>query len=658
MSEIENASNSLASLEATLADAAAQLEQANPIAKAEYGVYVLDIAGRLLRCDGGIECLYRWAPTLDRAGIFHNSDWDKPATLITALVRNTLEQADQATATLECINQLRILAIANEVNWKPGFSSEQARHYLTQVLAHNVGRVFNLGKTEAQRGGPLGNVVDDLLQFVASHIGYEDILGSLCDEIWRLLGERPIQVEGAKSMITQIAISLAQSDQPLGDTRLGADRLISALFGPTQGCRDDPGLAVYRERLEAMDSQSLLQEAGGFARAMHDVGLVSDYHAGFLRWLLDSQREELIPECLGLSTTGLDSLRCYNELTLTLMREAIYPETAQCIYSLTMLLERGILFQPPLAPALWRQINMSLSATCEQQLAALFGPRQSPRVFLLAGTIAVLGQPLGVGQGNNPTCQSARAISMWSINAPDYLLHLIAQAAQFDRIIMTFEGQALDSAELPIALAPPIDNDPASTVLVPHLDRIYNEMGRRCANREEDFHCWVNPEFHGWWVGRAFAIAVDINTGKLKDYDRFVRHFFASYHPLYNGNQPVIHPQPAGLAITDSGGRFVGWHAITLLRVALDQNGEMRVYFYNPNNDSGQNWGGGVEVSTRHCGERFGESSLPFAQLASRLYIFHDEPLNLPRLDGIPEEAVKEVQTLALQSWASDRQPD
>ncbi|MEX2353277.1 MAG: hypothetical protein WD709_03745, partial [Gammaproteobacteria bacterium] len=160
---------------------------------------------------------------------------------------------------------------------------------------------------------------------------------------------------------------------------------------------------------------------------------------------------------------------------------------------------------------------------------------------------------------------------------------------------------------------------------------------------------------HGWWVGREFVIAVDVASGNLKEYDSFIKRFFTSYHPLYNGNQPVIHPQPTGLAITDSAGRFVGWHAITLLRVALDQSSVMRVYFYNPNNDSGQNWGNDVIVSTQGNGERFGESSLPFNEFASRLYIFHVELLSEATELEIPEAEVNDVRQMAVESWASDR---
>src|SRR5690606_8958646 len=159
-----------------------------------------------------------------------------------------------------------------------------------------------------------------------------------------------------------------------------------------------------------------------------------------------------------------------------------------------------------------------------------------------------------------------------------------------------------------VAMKLPVVLYSVSLLVVPHLDRIYAEMGRQCADREGDPHRWVNPEFHGWWSGRGFRINVDVATGQLTDLDEFLRHFYASYHPFHNGNQPLIHPQPAGVAVTDSAARFVGWHAITILRVALDPQDRMRVYFYNPNNDSGQDWGDGVVVGTAGHGERFGEA--------------------------------------------------
>ncbi len=248
---------------------------------------------------------------------------------------------------------------------------------------------------------------------------------------------------------------------------------------------------------------------------------------------------------------------------------------------------------------------------------------------------------------------------MWAYNDPDYLLQMVAWAARDDDIIMHFEGMPLSSmASLSgVADTLPMDLDPVSLIVVPHLDRIYAEMGRRCIGREGDPHRWVNPEFHGWWSGRGFRINVDVDTGRLHELDTFLRHFYASYHPYYNGNQPLIHPQPAGIAVTDSAARFIGWHAITILRVSLDPSDVMRIYFFNPNNDSGQDWGNGVRVSTDGNGERFGEASLPFEQFASRLYIFHYDPLERGELAQISQEELDRVTDYVYRSWGADRLP-
>ncbi|SCZ65882.1 hypothetical protein [Thiohalomonas denitrificans] len=645
-------------LEEKLLYAFERLEESRPFAKMRHQGAVLELAERLLVQPGGLERLYRLAPRFDAAGLFSGTDWVEPTALVPSLVRRTLEQGEKGTVVLECLSELRLLAVFKGEVIEPPVSPEQARHFLTQVLALNLNRVFGAAD-EAQRVrlGPLAGAVDELFRFLLEHIGFEDILGSLIEEIWRILAQRPIQVGNVKAMVTQIALVLNQGGADIGEARLGADRLVSALFGPTQGCLDDPGVAVFRERLEAMDFQALQQEAYGFARAMHDTGLVSDYHAVYLHWLVENDHAQLIADALGLSSTGLDALRSYQQLVHRLIIDAIHPQTAQAVYGLGMLLERGIFYASPIAPALWRQIGLRLSPNAEASLRAALGDTLEPRVHLLAGVISLLGQPLGVGQGNNPTCQAARAISMWSYNDPDYLLYLVAQAAHGDNILMHFEGQPIQSSALLAGLSRsvPLDTDPVSIVLVPHLDRVYAEMGRLCAGRDEDPHRWINPEFHGWWVGREFLIAVDVGSGMLSNYRHFVHCFYAGYHPYYNGNQPVIHPQPAGIAVTDSSARFVGWHAVSIIRVALDQEEVMRVYFYNPNNDSGQDWGNGVVVSTQGYGERYGEASLPFDEFASRLYIFHDDTVVTEGELPVPDEELDTVEQMACASWAAER---
>ncbi|HYW76747.1 MAG TPA: hypothetical protein VFA48_09000 [Gammaproteobacteria bacterium] len=651
-----NEGQSAESLVARLDAAIEELAAARSFVKGPHAGKVLQLAGRILGTPEGPGWLYERAPLLDRAGIFADTDWATPEILQADIAASTLRLGSTHEVTMECISELRLLAIAESRYAHPTVSAEQAHHYLTQVLALNLELLFaGENETARVRLGRMAGAVSEVLQLLIQHIGYDHILERLVTEIWRILAQRPIRVENLKGMIAQISTFLYERNIPTPGAR-GTDRLISALFGPTQASADDPGLEAYRERIKAMDAQMLRREAGGLARAMHDTGLVSAYHPVFLRYVLENSTEE-IPRALGLSATGRDAYLCYQELVHALIDAAIFPETPQALYGLTMMLERAVLFAPAVAPALWRQLQLELCPAAENAIARAVGTQRPPHVQLLAGVLGVMGLPLGIGQGNNPTCQSARAISMWAHNDPDYLLQTIAWAARDDELVMHFEGQRLSSRELR-GEAPgvaPMDVDAVSAVLVPHLDRIYHAMGELCAGRGDDPHRWINPEFHGWWVGRGFMLAVDLTTGKLKDYETFVRNFYAYYHPFHNGNQPLAHPQPAGLAMTDSAGRFVGWHAITIQRVALDQDEEMRVYFYNPNNDSGQDFGNGVRVSTEGRGERYGESSLPVAEFVSRLYIFHFDALEHLEPMNIPASEVARVEELARGSWAAER---
>ncbi len=103
---------------------------------------------------------------------------------------------------------------------------------------------------------------------------------------------------------------------------------------------------------------------------------------------------------------------------------------------------------------------------------------------------------------------------------------------------------------------------------------------------------------------------------------------------------------------------MVGRHAITVRRVSLDRLGEMRIYFYNPNNDSGQDWGQGINCSTQSYGERHGEASLPFAEFASRLCVFHYDSREVGDMYAIPETEVARATELGRSSWAVGYEED
>jgi len=619
---------------------------------------VIDAARPLMFSAEGLEALYERVPAIESARFFGGSDWDYPQTLVPSLAARTVRHGDPAATMVESLSQIRLLAVAKGDYIHASISAEHAHHFLAQVLAMNLDLVVgDLQEADRLRPDQLGYAVQNLYHYLLRHLGYENLLEHLVAEVWRILAQRPVQVEGVKHMVTQIAVCLEKPDALGGDVGDDALQLINAVFSPTEGCREDPGFGIYAERLTEMDDATLLQEAIAFAQAMHSTGLVSTYMPVFIRYLR-GRWNALIPTALGLSHTGADAFHCYPALIQTLIDEAVFPETSQCTYGLAMMLERGILYSPSVAPSLWRQIRLSLCDAAAEKIVAVFGSSRSPECFLLADVLNVLGRPLGIGQGNYPTCQSTRALSMWAYNMPAELLRILAWAARDDEIVMRFEGNSISSRELGTGMAaePPVDVDAVSLLTVPHLDRIYFEMGRRSIGRGEDPHKWVNAEFHGDHVGHGFRIAVDVFTGSLKDFEGFIRDFYAAYHPFYNGNIPVISPQPAGIAVTDSATRFLGWHAITIQRLALDPDEVMRVYFFNPNNDSGQNWGQGIVTSTQGHGELYGEASLPVAEFASRLYVFHYDPLEKREPSDVPTDDVNRAMQLAQSSWALGRE--
>ncbi|MCC5874294.1 MAG: hypothetical protein JJU22_17990 [Gammaproteobacteria bacterium] len=608
---------------------------------------LLDASMALLQEPGGAALLYPHAIEFDALGLFAGSDWAEPATLRPELVSGAF--TDKARViTVELLSELRILAIAEGRLAHPELDPEQARGFLETVLALNLARLFpRHDEADRVRHGKSTRAITHTLQFIVERIGYASVFNAVVQEAESMLAQRPILVQPICRMIAELG---------RGEQVSGATPLFDALYCPTAATADDPGVSSYQVHLSAMTGEELEAEAHALAGHLSTTGLASAYHAALVRHLR-GVAPALLPTALALSSTGSDALLNYQELVLRLIDEAVFPETAQAIYGLHALLESGALYFPPVPHGLWRQIVHPIREDVQTTLREVFGDDQPPRVWLLSGLIQVLGQPLGIGQGDNPTCQSARALSLWAQCDPGYLLQLLLWATRDGEIVMSFEGEAISSKDLAAGLAEDLHTelDPISLILVPHLDRIYGEMWRRVEDRKEDGHRWINPEFHGWWVQRGFAICVDIFSGAIIDFEAFIRRFHAHYHPYYNGNQPVIFPQPAGIASTTSGGEFVGWHAIAIQRVGLGPTGDMRVYFNNPNNEGRQDWGSGVVTSVTGHGEIPGESSLTFEQFCSRLYLFHYDPLEQGEPDAVDAQVIADIAEAASSTWAAGR---
>lgn len=637
------------------------LGSARNFAKSAQQNRLLSLAKKLLKSAGGVAALYPLATHFDGAGLFWGSDWANPQQLQPGLVRGALLGSD-VLAVIECLSELRLLAIACGDYASEQMQPAAAREFLEDVLARNLDLLFPVAtEVSREQAAPMAAAVQQLFAFAAERLGAAGILQAMMEEADRVLLQRPIMTARVVAIVRAAKQMVGSSEQPNGIDKSLVERtrlLVNAIEAPTVLAYENPEPVDYAAALAGLHNEALAAEARVFGESMDITGLVAPLHATLLQHLV-AAAPEFVADALALRQVGRTSLAQYSRLVSELIKHAVLPATARCIYGLSRLLERGIVFYQPVVPGLWRVMLLSIRADVAQQLQDAQGANTpSPAsALLVSGVLSVLGQPRGVDQGHNPTCQAARAISLWSQNDVGYLLELIACAARDADVVMHFEGEAIRSSDLSFGLATDLhpELDPVSLLLTPHLDKIYMEMGRRTIGRGEDGHKWVNPEFHGWWVCRGFAELVDPVSGAIRGFNEFMRRFYAAYHPQYNGGGDLVYAQPCGVAVTNHNGEFVGWHAVSIQRVRADADGVFRVYFYNPNRDNRQNWGLGVITSACDHGELEGESSLPFGQFASRLYVYHYKAQELGNAGAVPQAVIDGIRSAVAASWAQGR---
>ncbi|MGA9289232.1 MAG: hypothetical protein WBV93_12910, partial [Anaerobacillus sp.] len=560
----------------------------------------------------------------------------------------------------EVLSELRMLAIAKNEYKHPDVSADEARNFLNKIMALNLHLIFppeteeaRINQTQEQNRGIL------LFQFLAEQLSLGALSATFVNEIDRLTAQRPIMVKRIKEMIGYAENLLSSDDlDPKGRTDI--ERYLNSVSTPTELSKTHVDFASYKDSFNALSDMEKELEAERFADVMRETGLVAPVHASLARYFAEEDATQLLVLTLGLTEKGEANLNEHFTLVKELILLAIYPATAQSLYGLARMLERGVLSSPPVIPGLERIIEIEMLSEVQKDLMdSRNNPDDlTPVGILLSGILSVLGQPLGIGQGMNPTCQSARGISLWSQHDPGFLLELVARACRDGEVDISFEGAEINSSLIVGGLAPDLHKelDAVSLILVPHLDRVYDEMMKRSALRGEDGHKFVNPEFYGQWISKEFSSVLNPVTGAVTDYDNFSRLFYATHHPDYNEGHQLIYPNPVGIFVTTANADLLGLHAISIQRIAADSTGETRVYFYNPNNDSGQDWGQGIKSTVRNHGEEEGEASLPFDQFLSRVYAYHYNPNEMGDLSVIPNEIIDRVTTLAKESWGQKYQ--
>jgi hypothetical protein len=603
----------------------------------------------------GLIHLYNKSTELERAGFFNNTPWSEPSKLVPQLVKGTLK-AGHPSSSFETVSELRILRYASGLEQHKYFTSDEAKRFLEEVLVHNLDFALQEVSEEIRESMSERELKKafNLFGFIISTISLNGVYSKLVDEVQMICEQRPVRTQKARDLISLVKQNFDRSLGSLNDQIM--QNYVNALYSPSEGAKVNSQKDDYIAFLIKSDLKVLTSEAKEMGEYMHKTGLVSGYQAILLRHIVD-KFPELTPTCLRLNDRGTAEWKKFHELVTTIIKETVNWDNCQCIYALSRMLGKGMFSRRPVRVGLENLRRIKINSQVEKRIlksVKTSGEEISALQLLIGGTIKVLGQPLGVGQGNNPTCQSARGISMWSQHSPAKLINMITTVATQNNLQMRFENQTLTSNHLAKGLVTQLDYnlDVVSVILVPHLDKIYNEMMKLSTGRLEDPHKWVNPAMYGQWIQVGFASCYDYMTNAIFDYQGFIKIWYASFHPSFNNNNHIVYPNPVGIFITSNKGTMIGFHAISLLRVDESPAGEIRAYFLNPNNEGRQDWGQNIKPSVYGNGEKHGESSLPFHQFAARLYAFHYSPLDIKkRINTVPVDEVKKVEELARDSW-------
>ncbi|WP_421877981.1 hypothetical protein [Marinoscillum sp.] len=603
----------------------------------------------------GLTYLYQKSGDLDKAGIFAGTAWNEPDKLVPALVKGTLK-GGHPSSSFEILSELRLLAYANGDHQSTVINAAEAQNFLEEVMVHNLEFALKepAEETRTMMSERELKKAYNLFGFIISEIDLGGVYDKLAEEIRLICEQRPIVTRKARELIRLVDARFDTSGS--SDVDKSVRLYINAVYKPSKNAEIHSSIEEYQVFLDNVNRQTLEQEADAFGYSMHATGLVSKYHSLLLKKLV-KDHPELVPNCLDLNDRGKAEWEKFHEMVSTLILEIVSPDNCQCIYGLARMLGMNLFSRRSLRVGLENLRKIKLNSQVEKRIIkSLIHPDVdvSALQYLLGGVIKVLGQPLGVGQGNNPTCQSARGISMWSQHAPAKLIDMIITVATQNNLIMRFENHDLVSNQLGKGLVDKLDYnlDPVSVLLVPHLDKIYNEMMKRSVGRGDDPHKWVNPAMYGQWIQLGFASCYDYLSNSILDFEGFVRIFYAAFHPDYNGEREMVYPNPVGIFITSSKGDMVGFHAISLLRIDRDKQGEVRAYFLNPNNEGRQDWGQGIKPAVYGHKEKHGESSLPIGQFAARIYAFHYSHLDVShRVKEVPDSVLKNVESLAKDSW-------
>ena len=460
--------------------------KASPLTKAEKSLQLASLTDLLSRSVSGLEHMLRRVIELESAGFFKNTPWEDPTKQVPALVKGTLMSGHPHSST-EILSELRMLAYAMGKPGTSNISAIDAQAFLEEVIVHNLEFAFDelTEESRARLTQQERRKVVSFFQFLLNNAELTGIKSKLALEMKMVCAQRPIVTSGVRGLIQTVYQKMELDEHDPQDREL--QYYVNAVYFPGDLVVKYPNYSKYKEVLSKADPDTIEAEVEQMGKYLHETGLTNPYLAMMLRYTIE-RRPDLVPLLLHLNRSGFsewDKMQSFaGDLALFVFNEDNY----RGIYGFKRMLERNLFSRRAVRAGLTNLKLINLHPQVERRIIKSV-PKSSVDIkaiqYLMGGVISILGQPIGIGQGNNATCQSARGISMWAQHSPAKLINMITTVATANNLIMRFEHQDLESMKLGKGLMESQDYslDTVSVILVQHLDKIYNEMMRRAAGR-------------------------------------------------------------------------------------------------------------------------------------------------------------------------------
>ncbi|MCR9205087.1 MAG: hypothetical protein NXH75_10945, partial [Halobacteriovoraceae bacterium] len=292
-----------------------ELADAPPLGKDLVKEKLLQFVRELAKQENGLSSLYQMTPKIVEAGFFTGGGWEREDKLLPELVRGSFV-AGGLYPYIEIISELRILCIANNRISSQYLSQDEAKTFLTEMMALNLDILFDTVTEENRVYAQQFKIARGLLSYLTDSLDIEDLFDEYSSEVLELAFQRPIITDHITALI-ESGRELVEKSESLKERQSYRDLelFFKSVFGPTPHALEVEHPLDYRKLVKTLDPSELEKEALNFGVLLKETGIGNIYGVILLRNLV-KKAPELVPMCLGLNDSGKAHFNEHKELIL------------------------------------------------------------------------------------------------------------------------------------------------------------------------------------------------------------------------------------------------------------------------------------------------------------------------------------------------------